>query len=133
MYDPLGPHLDPRILWVAEHGNDPVAFSFALPDLLQRKRGQAIDQAILKTLAVHPSLGSLGLGAHIAARNLQSCWDAGYRRVVGALMHEANRSRRISDHYGPIFRRYALFARPLEAGLRLSLSGPSPRFPGDGP
>ena len=40
----------------------------------------------------------------------------GYTRVIHALMHEDNRSLRLSEQYGTaVMRRYTLFARPLEA------------------
>lgn len=108
-YLPVGPLLDPRLVWAAELGNEVVGFSFALPDLLQRERGQKVDTAIFKTLAVRPDLGGEGLGGVLTAHTLQACWDARYQRVIGALMHVDNRSRRISDKYGDVMREYALY------------------------
>ncbi len=112
-YEAVRPYLDTRLVLMAEQTGELVGFSFALPDLLEHKRGQPLATAILKTLAVDPALGGQGLGALLTARTLEACWNSGYRRVIGALMHVDNRSRRISEHYAHVMRRYELFSRDL--------------------
>ncbi len=112
-YSSIRPAIRPELILIAEREGHVVGYGFALPDLAQAKRGQAIDTVIIKTLAVHPRWGHLGLGSllgngcHEAARRL------GYRRAIHALMHDDNRSRRLSAHSGRVMRRYALYAKEL--------------------
>ena len=68
---------------------------------------------ILKTLAVHPDYSGLGLGGLLTARSHDAARQLGYHRVIHALMHETNKSRRISGHTAVPVRRYTLFAKPL--------------------
>jgi hypothetical protein len=68
---------------------------------------------ILKTLAVHPDFGGLGLGGLLTARCHDAARQLSYRRVIHALMHETNNSRRISSHTAVPVRRYTLYARGL--------------------
>jgi hypothetical protein len=90
-----------------------VAFLFALPDLLQQKRGQTPDTIVIKTVAVQPGLAHAGLGSLLVAEVQQRAAALGYTRAVHALMHEQNVSRNISRRYAETIRRYALFARRL--------------------
>jgi len=113
-YGAIRPHVQAGLVLIAEQQGRPVGFAFGMPDLMQAKRGQPIDTAIGKTLAVHPSLAGAGLGTLLVARIQEAARQLGYRRMIHALMHEDNRSRRISAHTGRIIRRYALYARPLE-------------------
>jgi hypothetical protein len=57
----------------------------------------------------------MGLGHVLVKRVEAEAHGRGYRRSIHALMHDANRSTRISarDAARPI-RRYALFARRLD-------------------
>src|SRR5262249_55470787 len=112
-YAPLRPHLRPDLVLLAERGGELVGYLFAIPDLLQAKRGQPVDTAILKTMAVHPDHGGAGLGSLLMARCHQAARAAGFRRVIHALFHEANRSGPVSGHTARVIRRYTLFARPL--------------------
>ncbi|MFN0086638.1 MAG: N-acetyltransferase, partial [Blastocatellia bacterium] len=73
-----------------------------------------VDTLIIKTVAVLPEAGYAGLGSLLVARAHEIAEAAGFRRVIHALMHETNRSRRISDHYAGTMRRYTLFSRALE-------------------
>jgi hypothetical protein len=106
----------PELVLIAEQDRIPVGFSFSVPDLLERQRGEKTRTVILKTVAALPDrsrfngLGSLMIDAtHEAARTL------GFTRVVHALMHESNQSLRISARTATVMRRYALFAKPLAA------------------
>jgi hypothetical protein len=90
-----------------------VAFLFAVPDVLQQKRGQPIDTIIIKTVAVKPGLGHAGLGSLLVAEVQQRAAALGFTRAVHALMHESNVSRNISRRYAETIRRYALFAKRL--------------------
>jgi L-amino acid N-acyltransferase YncA len=103
----------PELVLMAEKEGALVGFMFAVPDVLQARRGAAIDTVIMKTLAVDPSVGRIGLGGVLTSAANAAARGAGFRRAVYALIHETNVSRRISDRYARTFRRYALFARQL--------------------
>jgi GNAT superfamily N-acetyltransferase len=90
-----------------------VGFLFAIPDVLQQKRGQTPDTIIIKTVAVKPGLAHAGLGSLLVAEVQQRAAALGYTRAVHALMHESNVSRNISRRYAETIRRYALFAKRL--------------------
>jgi GNAT superfamily N-acetyltransferase len=112
-YLPVRPHVRPELVLLAERAGELVGFLFAVPDLLQARRGKPVDTVIFKTMAVHPGLRGLGLGSHLMAQAHDAARRLGFRRAIHALMHADNRSRRISDHTARTIRRYTLFARPL--------------------
>jgi GNAT superfamily N-acetyltransferase len=56
------PYVLPDLILLAEKDDVLVGFMFALPDVLQARRGAAPDTVILKTIAVHPSWSGMGLG-----------------------------------------------------------------------
>ncbi len=112
-YSPVRRHVRPELALLAEQDGRLIGYLFALPDLLKSQRCQALDTVILKTVAVQPEHGGLGLGGLLVARVQEVARRLGFRRAIHALMHETNRSGRISSHTATIFRRYALFARPL--------------------
>ncbi|MFA6563142.1 MAG: GNAT family N-acetyltransferase [Verrucomicrobiia bacterium] len=103
----------PELVQIAEAQGQAVGFLFTVPDMLQAARGQTIDTAVLKSLAVLPAWTGFGLGGLLMARAQRIARELGYQRAIHALMHETNRSRNISDHYARTMRRYALFAKPL--------------------
>jgi L-amino acid N-acyltransferase YncA len=112
-YQMIRRHVRPELVLLAERQGDLVGFLFAIPDLLQAQRGQAIDTVVLKTIAVHPELSGLGLGTLLAERCHATSHELGYRRLIHALMHETNRSRAMSAHSARTIRRYTLFAKEL--------------------
>jgi predicted N-acetyltransferase YhbS len=103
----------PELVLLAEREGRLVGFLFAVPDLAQAQRGEAVDTIVLKTLGVLPERAYAGLGNLLATRCHKTAREMGFTRVIHALMHESNNSRVISERYGRIIRRYALFARPL--------------------
>jgi GNAT superfamily N-acetyltransferase len=105
--------LRPELILFAMHRGRIVGYVFNFPDLLQARRGHAVDTIILKTLAVLPDRAYAGLGRWLAQQTHRVAGQLGYRRVIHALMHESNVSLNISARYGRTFRRYTLFARPL--------------------
>jgi GNAT superfamily N-acetyltransferase len=109
----LLPAVRPELILIAEQHDALVGFIFALPDLLEARRGTAPRTAILKTLAVDPSVSGLGLGGVLMDLVQRQARQLGFHRAIHALMHEANRSRWISRRYARTIRRYALFSRPL--------------------
>jgi len=115
---PLKPYVQPELVLLAEHADEPVGFVFALPDWLQAGRGEAIDTVIVKTLAIHPFYSRRGLATLLTGRLRKIGHDLGYTRAIHALMHERNISRHISEtNRGRIIRRYTLYARKLEAQI----------------
>jgi GNAT superfamily N-acetyltransferase len=115
-YSPIRQHVRPELVLLAEQGGALLGYIFAIPDLLKAKQGLPLDTVILKTVAVHPDHGGLGLGGLLVARCQEAARRLGFRRTIHALIHETNRSGRISSHTAAVFRRYALFARPLTRG-----------------
>jgi GNAT superfamily N-acetyltransferase len=110
----LVPHIVPDLVLLAERAGQPIGLLFVVPDLNQALRGQPIDTLILKTLAVRPEYAGGGLAGWLIARGLETARDLGYTRVIHALMHADNRSRRLSQRFsGAIIRRYALYGRSL--------------------
>ena len=105
--------LRPELILIAEQGSEPVGFVFTIPDWAQHQRGQVIDTAIVKTVAVLPERRCAGLGAWLVAQTQIAARRLGYCRAIHALMHESNQSRNLSARYAKTFRRYSLFARIL--------------------
>ena len=110
----LLPHLLPDLVLIAECDGRPAGFLLMVPDVRQRQRGEAVDTVILKTLAVDPAWAGRGVGSWLAARGQRRAGEWGFRRAIHALMHDDNRSGRISAHYGETIRRYALFSKRLD-------------------
>ncbi|MFN4261826.1 MAG: GNAT family N-acetyltransferase [Gemmataceae bacterium] len=113
MYQPLQRYIQPELVLLAERAGATVGFIFALPDLAQAQRGMAVDTIIIKTVAVASALSGSGLGSWLAHACHEAARALGYRRAIHALMHEGNRSRKISVHTARVIRRYTLYARPL--------------------
>jgi GNAT superfamily N-acetyltransferase len=112
-YQGIRPYLRPELVLLLERQQRLVGYIFGIPDVLQEKRGQLIDTVIAKTMTVHPDFRSEGLGTMLLRRFTEVAAGLGYRRVIHALMHEENRSRKISAHTATTIRRYTLYAKPL--------------------
>jgi GNAT superfamily N-acetyltransferase len=114
-YQPVRPFLEPELVLLAEGGDALLGFVFALPDWMEAQRGQPVTTVIVKTLAVLPEYAGRGLATLLSARLQERAVALGYTRAIHALMHEGNVSRHVSERFdGHIFRRYTLYARPLE-------------------
>lgn len=107
------PFARPELILLAERGDELLGFMFAVPDMLQGRRGEAIDTVVLKTMAVHPSARGLGLGGLLMDDVQRAARRAGFSRAIHALMHEQSASLSLSARYAHTIRRYALFSRPL--------------------
>lgn len=112
-YEQIKNFVRPELILIAEHENRAVGFLFALPDLAQAQRGEAVDAFIVKTVAVLPEPEFAGLGSLLVARSHEIGASLGFTRAIHALMHETNKSRSISQHYSQQLRRYALFEKEL--------------------
>jgi len=113
-YRPIERHVDPRLVLIGEREGELAGFLFAVPDLLQAQRGVRVDTVVVKTVAVRSGRQYAGLGAVLTAECHTRAAQAGFRRAVHALMHDANSSANISRRYGNVLRRYTLYARRLE-------------------
>ncbi len=112
-YRQIEKRIDPRLVLLAEREGEPVGYIFAIPDLAQAQRGEAIDTVIIKTVAVLPGRAQAGLGAVLLEKIHHTAHALGYKRAIHALMHETNKSRNLSDHSARTMRRYTLFAKRL--------------------
>jgi len=113
-YRQILPYLRSELVLMAEQQGQLVGFVFAVPDLLQAQRGEAITTVILKTVAVLPGRAFAGLGNLLVARCQTIAQQLGYTRVIHALMHETNHSRNLSRRYAEPIRRYTLFGQTLK-------------------
>jgi GNAT superfamily N-acetyltransferase len=113
MYESVLPHIRPELVLLAEQKSELIGFVFGLPDLLQAKRGQPITTAIAKTVAVRPGRTGAGLGSVLVDQFQQAARQLGFTRVIHALMHQDNTSRKISDRFGKPFRQYTLYIQDL--------------------
>lgn len=115
-YRPLEPFLAPNLVQIAETDDRAVGFLLVVPDWRQTQRGEQMDTAIVKTMAVLPDYQQQGLGILLSERAQVDARALGYTRAIHALMHEDNISRRISATYhGRIIRRYTLYRKELGA------------------
>ena len=113
LYRPLEDVVRYELVLIAEQGNTPVGFVFAVPDLLQAKRGATIDTLIVKTLGVLPGMEFAGLGLLLLERIRSSAHQLGYHRLIHALVRDAGHLRRLSGRSARPIRRYTLFAKEL--------------------
>ncbi|HEY6871136.1 MAG TPA: GNAT family N-acetyltransferase [Geobacteraceae bacterium] len=111
MYAKVQPHALPELILFAEQEGSPVGFIFSLPDMLRLQRGSPLDTVILKSLAVLPAWSGRGIGTLLMLKAMETAREMGFRRAILALIHEQNRSRTMSGHYGEEMRLYTLYAR----------------------
>jgi GNAT superfamily N-acetyltransferase len=119
--------VEAALFFLAEHAGRLVGFLFAVPDLLQARRGGPVDRLILKTLAVLPERPYLGLGSLLLGEAHVAAGRRGHRGVIHALMHESTLSLAASRYFeAQVIRRYDLFGR------RLACRAPCTRSDADG-
>ncbi len=112
-YQSLLPYIQPELVLIAEHEQNPVGFLFAIPDWLQKQRGEPVNTIIIKTVAILPKRIYAGLGNLLVAQCQQIAHQLGYSQAIHALMHDANPSRNLSSRYATTIRRYSLFSKKL--------------------
>jgi hypothetical protein len=112
-YLSLLPYVQPELVLIAEHNDNPVGFIFAIPDFLQKIRGENINTIIIKTVAIIPNRIYAGLGNLLVAKCQQIAVQLGYSQAIHALMHDNNPSINLSKRYAQTIRRYRLFAKEL--------------------
>jgi predicted N-acetyltransferase YhbS len=118
-YQSLLPYIQPELVLIAEHNQNPVGFLFAIPDWLQKQREEVINTVIIKTVAILPKRIYAGLGNLLVAQCQQIAHKLGYTQAIHALMHDANPSRNLSNHYATTIRRYTLFSKKLNTASSL--------------
>lgn len=110
---PVLPHLNPELVLIAEHRDRPAGFLFAIPDALNRSVAGAQETVVLKTVAVLPGRKNAGLGGWLSRHFHRRAAELGYRRVIHALIHEANSSLNLHRAPSTTLREYTLFSKPL--------------------
>ncbi|HEV3485523.1 MAG TPA: GNAT family N-acetyltransferase, partial [Vicinamibacterales bacterium] len=78
----LLPLVRPELVLLAEREGALAGFAFAVPDLLQARRGSPVDTIVVKTVAVAASAPNAGLGSVLVARVQQIARDLGFRRAI---------------------------------------------------
>jgi GNAT superfamily N-acetyltransferase len=115
-YERLLPLIRPELILLAEQETELVGFVFAIPDVLRQAANTPTDTFIVKTVAILPRRESRGLGTLLVDQVQQIGRELGFRRCIGALMHERNTLVcNLSAAYGKPIRRYTLFAKDLVA------------------
>jgi GNAT superfamily N-acetyltransferase len=105
--------VDPDFVRIAERAGAPCGFVFAIRDLEAVARGET-PALIVKTLAVDPDSRSTGLGSLLVDQVQRIGFDKGYREAIHAMQYHTNTSLKITARCkGRVFRRYALFSKPL--------------------
>lgn len=112
-YRKVRERVDPDLVRIAERDGVPCGFVFAIRDLEAEARGE-VPALVVKTLAVDPASRCAGLGSLLIDEVHRLGWEKGYTEAIHALQHETNTSLKITGrHHGQVFRRYALFSKPL--------------------
>lgn len=112
-YLPYRDKIRPELVLLAEFEGQPAGYLFAIPDFAEALRGEPIRTVIGKTLAVLPGRRYGGLGVVLTGMLHERAQALGYARLIHALQHEANRVRNMSEFFGEVMRRYALYSRRL--------------------
>ena len=112
LYRPVLPAVDPELVEIAvDAAGAPVAFCFALPDLM----APAGTRVIAKTAGRIRRHDLRGLGSHLIERVHLTARRMGCSSVIHALMYESNRSRKVLGDVARTIRRYELYGM-LRAG-----------------
>jgi GNAT superfamily N-acetyltransferase len=113
-YQKVLPFALSELVLFAELKEQPIGYVFALPDILQKQRGEALDTFIVKTLAVLPEHTNKGLGTVLVDLVVRKAREIGFRKAIHALMLETNQSQTISERFqSQLLRRYTLYAKKL--------------------
>jgi hypothetical protein len=107
-YQKIVPLLRPDLIWIAEDAGRICGLFFAIPDYLDAQKRTAV----VKTLARLPDARYKGLGEFLTALWVNTAIEAGYTRMIHALMRIDNASVRTSGKFwGELFREYVLFIK----------------------
>lgn len=114
-YKAVFPQIYPEFVSLIQDGDRVVGFMFAIPDLMQKMRGEKIDTVMIKTVAVLPDSRYRGIGTMLYDVTHQKAREMGYKTVLHAFIHEDNKiAMDISKTYGSeLIRKYSLYAKAL--------------------
>ncbi|MDJ1185792.1 GNAT family N-acetyltransferase [Roseofilum casamattae] len=112
-YSAIKSYVNPELVLLAERGDRPIGFLFAIPDYRQLQDRGNCDTIILKTVGILGDRAYAGLGNILIDRIHHTARNIGYRSVIHALMYSGNSSLNISSRYGQPIRQYSLFAKAL--------------------
>ena len=112
-YLPFKDKIRPEMVLIAERDGQAVGYLFGIPDYAEAFRGLPVRTVIAKTLAILPGRQFGGLGLLLTAMLHERAQGLGYSRVIHALEHEGKHVGNMSEYFGKIMRRYALYSRRL--------------------
>lgn len=113
LYEKVMPYVNPEFTLLAEDNGQLVGFIFAIPDYLQKQRGEVIDTIIIKTVAKIPSRKYAGLGSYLVSEVHKRAAQYGFKQALHALMYDNNASRAISNKSAYKIREYTLYGKLL--------------------
>ncbi|HSI87011.1 MAG TPA: hypothetical protein VK970_24710 [Candidatus Methylacidiphilales bacterium] len=114
LYQPLREKMVPELVQLAWHEDKLAGYLFGIPDFAQLQRGQQLDTAIAKTLAILPGKTYGGLGAVLTNVFHRNAHALGYKRCIHALAYEGNgKAQHLTAFFGTVMRHYTLFSRRL--------------------
>ena len=103
----------PDLTLLAEVDGKLVGFIFAVPDLLQERRGQEIDTLVVRTLAGAPERQYAGLGRLLLSTVHARAAERGFRHVIHALLPESSHWETLGQRSARTIRQYAIVLREL--------------------
>lgn len=114
-YHQLRTWLPLNLTLIGDRRGELVGFVFAVPDLLQRQRGELVTTVVVKSIAILPNPNLWGLGQLLLERVHQLARRQGLHRAIYALERDSPPVRKRSAIYARPFRNYALFSKVLRA------------------
>lgn len=113
LYQGIKQYLQPDFVFLAYQNDKLIGYLFAIPDYLQKKS----NTIILKTLAILPDRAYAGLGYYLIACLLEKVQERGIKKIIYALIHNANVSSGLAAQYGgKVIREYSLLRKTLISG-----------------
>jgi hypothetical protein len=110
-YEKLKHFFNPDLVWIVEDlRGEMQAFVFAIKDYMDPSN----ETLIVKSMVRRKSSPFRGVGSYLAGKIVQIAKEAGYKKVVHALMIRDNVSMQISKKYtGDAYKSYALYGLKL--------------------
>ena len=114
LYQKIVSIIDSDFVLLAEHKGKLVGYIFAVPDYLQKQRGETMDSVIIKTVARDPDPAYAGLGNYLMYKIHSLAGERGFKSVIHAYMYDSNAAiRTISDKSAQTIRKYVLYGKRL--------------------
>jgi len=110
MYGQLKNIISADYVLIAESDkNEPIAFIFALPNILSSIKRSLV----IKTIAIKPNYRSLGLASYLVQLIHKAAFDGGQEEILHALMYKNNISTKIAAQHSEPYREYVLMGKTL--------------------